>query len=145
MSEDPSAPPPVASRESVSPVPIAEGTGLPRNVAAALAVMIPLVGGLVFLVLEKRDRLVRFYSIQSIVLGALIAVALVIRMLIVWIFAPVPLLGDALVHVVNFVYGLFALAWLVVYLIALAMAFRSREWAIPYLGAVGRRRKSNGD
>ena len=140
MPADPSAPPPPAApREPAEPTAITEGTGLPRHVSAALAVMIPLVGGVIFLVVEKRDRLVRFYAVQSIVLGALIAVALVIRLLVVWIFHPVPLLGAPLVSVVNFVYGLFALGWLVIYLVALVMAFRGKEWPIPYLGMLARR------
>ena len=52
--------------------PVAEwnsySTGLPSNVAAALA-CIPLVGGLIFYILEKRDQFVRFYAMQSIIFG----------------------------------------------------------------------------
>ena len=43
-------------------------TGLPTNVAAALA-CIPLVGGIIFYVLEKTDAFVRFYAMQSIIFG----------------------------------------------------------------------------
>nr|MDQ2660134.1 hypothetical protein [Verrucomicrobiota bacterium] len=43
-------------------------TGLPSNVAAALA-CIPLIGGIIFYVLEKRDAFVRFYAMQSIIFG----------------------------------------------------------------------------
>jgi len=44
-------------------------TGLPSNVAAALACF-PLIGGIIFYVLEKRDGFVRFYAMQSIIFGA---------------------------------------------------------------------------
>src|SRR5881275_3454195 len=44
-------------------------TGLPSNVAAAIA-CIPLIGGIIFYVLEKRDSFVRFYAMQSIIFGA---------------------------------------------------------------------------
>ena len=43
-------------------------TGLPANVAAALA-CIPLIGGIIFYILEKRNRFVRFYAMQSIIFG----------------------------------------------------------------------------
>src|ERR1700753_2403600 len=43
-------------------------TGLPSNVAAALA-CIPLIGGLIFYLLEKHDQFVRFYAMQSIIFG----------------------------------------------------------------------------
>src|SRR5260370_19274316 len=57
--------------ESPPPPPISDSpksTGLPSNIAAALA-CIPLVGGIVFFILEKQDPFVRFYSMQSIVFG----------------------------------------------------------------------------
>src|SRR6476646_6266694 len=44
-------------------------TDLPSNVAAALACF-PLIGGIIFYLLEKRDGFVRFYAMQSIIFGA---------------------------------------------------------------------------
>ena len=49
--------------------PTTQSTGLPSNIAAALA-CIPLVGGLIFWFLEKHDNFVRFYAMQSIIFGA---------------------------------------------------------------------------
>src|SRR5882672_6176620 len=43
-------------------------TGLPSNVAAALACF-PLIGGIIFYILEKSDSFVRFYAMQSIIFG----------------------------------------------------------------------------
>src|SRR5712691_12467044 len=64
---DPNLPPPV------NPPPEADAkstsTGLPSNVAAALACF-PLIGGIIFYILEKRDGFVRFYAMQSIIFGA---------------------------------------------------------------------------
>ena len=60
---DPAAPPP-------PPVPGPEGTArpattdLPSNVAAALACF-PLIGGIIFYLLEKRDGFVRFYAMVA--------------------------------------------------------------------------------
>jgi uncharacterized membrane protein len=41
---------------------------LPPNVAAAIA-CIPLIGGIIFYLVEKRDSSVRFYAMQSIIFG----------------------------------------------------------------------------
>src|SRR2546421_7247884 len=60
MPDEPPPPPPASD----SP----KSTGLPSNIAAALA-CIPLIGGIVFFILEKQDPFVRFYSMQSIVFG----------------------------------------------------------------------------
>src|SRR6266496_3334010 len=43
-------------------------TGLPSNVAAAIA-CIPLIGGIIFYILEKHDSFVRFYAMQSLIFG----------------------------------------------------------------------------
>ena len=49
--------------------PKSTSTDLPSNVAAALA-CIPLIGGIIFYIIEKQDSFVRFYAMQSIILGA---------------------------------------------------------------------------
>ena len=65
---DPTQPPPPVSASVPAPEVNVSSTGLPSNIAAALA-CIPLVGGIVFYILEKRDGFVRFYAIQSIIFG----------------------------------------------------------------------------
>src|SRR6476660_1086193 len=76
---DPTQPtPPPISGPAVTPAPAsnpapapevnASSTGLPSNLAAASA-CIPLIGGIIFYVLEKRDGFVRFYAMQSIIFG----------------------------------------------------------------------------
>src|SRR2546428_13938959 len=63
---DPSQPPPPSPEPE--PIGASTSTGLPSNVAAAIA-CIPLIGGIIFYILEKRDSFVRFYSMQSIIFG----------------------------------------------------------------------------
>src|SRR5919106_5665122 len=70
---EPSQPPQPQSPPPPSPEPgtgaTSQSTGLPSNVAAAIA-CIPLIGGIIFYILEKRDGFVRFYAMQSIIFGA---------------------------------------------------------------------------
>ncbi len=98
--------------------------------------MIPLVGGIVFLFLERKDKLVRFHSIQSIVLGVLLGAAYLMESFVAMIFKPIPFLGPLVMTVAGVIYGVFALAWLVVYFIALYKAFCGKAWAIPYFGPI---------
>src|SRR5262249_22164621 len=62
----PPPPPPPSPRPETGST--SQLTGLPSNVAAALA-CIPLIGGIIFYVLEKTDSFVRFYVMQSIIFG----------------------------------------------------------------------------
>ncbi len=118
-------------------------TGLPPNISATLAVMIPLIGGIAFLFLERKDRLVRFYSIQSIVLGVLLGAAYLVLGLVQFIFSPIGVIGPLVIKVATFVYGIFALFWLALYFIAMGCAFMGRIWALPYLGPMAKRYLSN--
>jgi len=137
MPEDPVDPTPADDdRSNLETVGV---TGLPSNVASALAVMIPLLGGVVFLFLERKDRLVRFYSIQSIVLGVLLGAAGLMLGLVELIFRPIPLIGSFVITIASVIYGIYALAWFVLYFVAMAKAFSGRMWAIPYLGPMAKR------
>src|SRR5207237_6696341 len=68
----PPAPEPIPPNPSPPPEPPPRGettksTGLPSNIAAALA-CIPLVGGLIFWFLERHDNFVRFSLMNSLIL-----------------------------------------------------------------------------
>src|SRR6266566_5925402 len=64
--EQPPPPPPPGPGPQLGPQ--STSTGLPSNVAAAIA-CIPLIGGIVFYIVEKHDGFVRFYAMQSIIFG----------------------------------------------------------------------------
>ena len=75
----PDAPlPPVGPPDPNAPA--AQTTGLTPNVAAGIACLFTIVGGIVFLVLEKKNQFVRFWAMQSVFLGGLaLAVSIVTR------------------------------------------------------------------
>lgn len=138
MSADPAPPSPLPGDNHPSEE--VGATGLPTNVAAALAVMIPLVGGLVFLFLERKDRFVRFYCVQSIVLGVLLGAAYLILSLVELIFLPMPFhIGTVVIYMGRMAYGIFAIVWFVLYFTAMIKAFGGKIWAIPYLGPMAKR------
>ena len=60
-------PPPVQT--TPSGVMAKSSTGLDENVAALLSYVATWISGLVFFVIEKNSRLVRFHAMQAILLG----------------------------------------------------------------------------
>src|SRR5207237_6265232 len=88
---DPTQPPPPSSPEPELRT-TSTSTGLPSNVAAALA-CIPLIGGIIFYILEKRDGFVRFYAMQSIVFGGAWVLFSIVWRIVMAILIPVPLIG----------------------------------------------------
>ena len=118
-------------------------TGLPSNVAAALA-CIPLIGGLVFYILEKHDQFVRFYAMQSIIFGGVWFLFNLASWILHVIFAVIPIVGWALAGLWVFVSALVHLGLFVIMIIAMVKAFSGVRWDIPYIGPVARRQVDGG-
>jgi uncharacterized membrane protein len=113
-------------------------TGLPSNVAAALA-CIPLIGGLVFYILEKHDQFVRFYAMQSIIFGGVWFLFNLASWILHVIFAVIPIVGWALAGLWIFVSALVHLGLFVIMIIAMVKAFSGVRWDIPYIGPMARK------
>ena len=113
-------------------------TGLPSNVAAALACF-PLIGGIIFYVLEKRDSFVRFYAMQSIIFGAAWFLFNIVSSIIHGIFWAIPGIGPLFAGLWLFVSALVQLAFLIVLIIAIVKAFSGVRWDIPWVGPMARK------
>ena len=111
---------------------------LPSNIAAALA-CVPLIGGIIFYILEKRDGFVRFYAMQSIILGGAWFLVSIVLTIIHAIFASVPALGPILSVLWGLVGMIVHLGFVVIWIIATVKAFTGVRWEIPYIGPVARK------
>jgi uncharacterized membrane protein len=130
-------PPPVPS-PAVDPGRDPSSMDLPQNIAAAIA-CIPLLGGIIFYILEKRNGFVRFYAMQSIIFGGAWFLFNVISMVIHLIFASVPALGVFLSLLWGLIAMLVHLAFLIIWIVATVKAFTNVRWEIPYVGPMARK------
>ncbi|MFN2541492.1 MAG: DUF4870 domain-containing protein [Chthoniobacterales bacterium] len=136
----PAPPPPTpapASPMSPDPSTRLTSTGLPSNVAAALA-CIPLVGGIIFYVLEKRDGFVRFYAMQSIIFGGAWILFVIIYSVAHFILTPIPAIGFFFALILWVVWALVGVAFLVLFIVTIVKAFTGVRWEIPYIGPIAR-------
>ena len=113
-------------------------TGLPSNVAAALAT-VPLIGGIIFYVLEKQDSFVRFYAMQSIIFGGAWVLFAFIYAIAHAILTPIPAIGLIFAVILWIAWAVISIAFLVVFIIALIKAFTGVRWEIPYIGPMARK------
>ncbi len=132
-SSQPSPPPP-----SPEPETSATSTGLPSNVAAAIA-CIPLIGGIIFYILEKRDSFVRFYAMQSIIFGCAWFLFNIVSAVVHAVFGAIPGIGGILVFFWAIIAALVHLAFLVIMIITIVKAFTGVRWDIPYIGPIARK------
>jgi len=136
-------PDPVDPIPPTTPAPVTTGggnstsTGLPPNVAASLA-CIPLIGGIIFYVLEKHDQFVRFYAMQSIIFGGAWVMFSIVYNIMWAIFSSLPAIGGLFAVLLGLVWAPANLGFLIVFIITVIKAFSGVRWDIPYIGPMAR-------
>ena len=135
---DPVNPTPLPAADPAPGHTTSTSTGLPSNVAAALA-CIPLLGGLIFYILEKNDRFVRFYAMQSIIFGGVWFLFNMVSWILHGILSFIPVAGPIFGGLWFFVSALVHLGLLVIMVIAMIKAFSGVLWDIPWVGPMARK------
>ena len=123
--------PPVAATKS--------STGLDDNVASLLAYLFQFLGGLIFFLIEKDSRLVRFHGMQSTLLAGVFwigEVALwILSTIIVLVISQVSgLLGTlvwAVLMLLSFVLGIAAL---IGWVMCMIKAYQGQYFKLPVIG-----------
>jgi uncharacterized membrane protein len=98
-------------------------TGLEAHLAAALSYLLGFVTGIVFLLIEKENRFVRFHALQSaLAFGAITAVWMLLN--------AVPLLG--------FLFGVLVIipASAILWLVLMFKAYQGEEFRLPIVGPI---------
>ena len=124
-------PPPVQTTKS--------STGLDENIAALLSYIFGWVSGLIFFLMEKDSRLVRFHAMQSILLNVLIIVLVIVFWILTFILV---LIGAAIGDVIGTIFSLLAtLLWLafsvgilIAWILCLVKAFQGQYFKLPIIG-----------
>lgn len=143
---DPADPQPIPGSADVPPPPApphdpevnASTLDLPSNIAAALA-CVPLIGGIIFYIMEKRDGFVRFYAMQSIIFGGAWLLFNIASAVVRGVFWAIPAIGPILVFCWQLVNALVQIAFLVIWIVATVKAFTGVRWEIPYIGPTARK------
>ena len=114
-------------------------TGLDENVAALLSYVFGWVSGLIFFLIEKDSRLVRFHAMQSLLFNVLVAVVV----FVMWIvFFVLFLIVSQISDVLSGIFGLVAtLLWVVIgigiliaWIMCLVKAYNRQYYKLPIIG-----------
>ena len=95
-------------------------TGIQPNVAALLAYLLFFITGLVFILIEKKNRFVRFHALQSIIVFGSIFV-------IQWVLSFLPGLGALLS-------GLLSLISVALWVVLMVKAYQKEYFKLPWAG-----------
>jgi uncharacterized membrane protein len=95
-------------------------TGLDENVAGLLCYVLGWITGIIFLLLEKDNKFVRFHAIQSICVFGVITVIEII-------FGWIPIIG----WIINSILGLVAF---ILWIVLMVKAYQGQKWKLPGAG-----------
>jgi uncharacterized membrane protein len=95
-------------------------TGLEENIAALLSYVVGWVTGLIFFLIEKDNKFVKFHAMQSIItFGGL--------MVISWILTMIPVIG----WVIGTILGILAF---VLWIVLMVKAYKGEKFKLPVIG-----------
>ncbi len=95
-------------------------TGIEPKVAALLSYLVGWVTGLIFFLIEKDNKYVRFHAFQSmVVFGALTVLSIILVM--------IPVIGWALIPIVN-------IAGLILWITLMIKAYQGEKLKLPVAG-----------
>jgi uncharacterized membrane protein len=97
-------------------------TGMQPNVAALLSYVLGVLTGIIFFIIEKENKFVRFHALQCIILfGSLFVLQLAL--------AFIPVIGAILVPVIS-------IASLILWVILMIKAYQGEKFKLPMIGGI---------
>ncbi len=96
--------------------------GLDENIAGALCYVLGWVTGIIFYIMEKENKTVRFHAVQSIIVFLPLTI-------IVGIFQFIPFIGWA-------ISGLIGLLMFILWLVLMLKAYQGEKFKLPIVGDI---------
>ena len=110
---------------AAAPAPAKGGTGLQSNIAGALAYFLGPVTGILFLLIEKDNKFVRFHAMQStLTFGGIFVLNIVLGF--------IPILGWAAGSLIS-------LVSLILWIFLMYKAFNNEEYELPVIGDIAKK------
>jgi len=106
-------------------------TGLEANIAGLLCYVLGWITGLIFLLLEKENKFIRFHAIQSIVIFG----AFTVLWIVFSILMAIPFIG-AVFWLLNILSGILAF---VLWIVLMVKAYQSERYKLPLAGDIAER------
>lgn len=108
-------------------------SGIQPNLAAALAYLLTVITGIIFFVIEKENKYVRFHAMQAILFGAAWIVLWIVLGIISTALWFVPVIG----WIINaLVYLALGLGGFILWLFLMYKAYQGERFKLPIVGDI---------
>ena len=95
-------------------------TGLSENAAGLLCYVLGWVTGIVFLIIEPKNKFVRFHAFQSIIVFGVVT-------LVGIVFSPIPFVG-------GFITWIASVIGFILWIVLIVMAAQGKKYMLPWAG-----------
>ena len=114
-------------------------TGLDENIAALLAYVFGWVSGLIFFLIEKDSKLVRFHAMQSILFNVLVVIVCIVGWIVTFVFVLIAsqlpgILGTLAGLVVSLIWLVVVVGLLATWVLCLVRAYQGKFFKLPLIG-----------
>lgn len=121
--------------EETKPSTPSTGSGLDPKLASVLAYFFGFLGGLIFFLIEKENKSVRFHAVQSMLLSVAFFVIWFAMIMFTFILAAATAGIGALFGLLMPFIGLGAL---ILWIVLMVKAYNGEEWELPIIGKIAR-------
>ena len=106
-------------------------TGLDANLAGLLSYLFGWVSGLIFYLIEKDSRFVRFHAMQSILLNVSVIAVVIIFMIVNTVVA---FISGTLALLLGLLWFVLLLGFLALAIFCMVKAYQGQEFRLPIIG-----------
>jgi uncharacterized membrane protein len=108
-----------------------QSSGMDPKLAGLLAYLIPPITGIIFFLIEKSNRVVRWHAAQSIVFGvAWIILWVLLTVLSMMLSAVIPIIGTIIGFLVTFVVWI---GGVILWIVCLIKGYSGTMWRMPLI------------
>ncbi len=126
QSTPPQSQPPQGGMQGGTP-----GTGLTPNIAALLCYICGPITGIIFLLIEKENKDVKFHAWQSVSFGVAYIVLLIALEIVAAIMG---MIASVLGIMIGFLVPILMLAAFILWIVCMVKAYQGERWRIPLIG-----------
>ncbi|HEB12347.1 MAG TPA: DUF4870 domain-containing protein [Actinobacteria bacterium] len=111
-------------------------TGLEPNLAALLAYLFGWISGLIFYLIETKNKYVRFHALQSILFSIAYFVVFFVIGTIFSVLGSMPGAGLLFASLGGLFSMVFGIGFFVVWIMLMVKAYKGEKWLLPIIGDI---------
>ncbi len=111
-------------------------TGMDPKVAGLLCYLFGWISGLIFFLIEKEDKDIRFHAMQSILLSVALFAIWIGLAIIFGIIGFIPGIGILLLVISPLIYLVVWIGSIVIWIMLMVKAYQGEKWKLPIIGDI---------